>query len=390
MKAILWLLGLFTLAVCLTVTARYNEAYALLVWWPWRIQIAMNLLILLLFGAFLLGYWLVRLGVRAMALPGEVSAYRTRRRREGAQKAMHEAERFYHEGRFGQAFRSATQAYDGITRPGLAALLAARSAHAMRDTEKRQIWLDKAALYDGDTRIARLMTEAEMAVSDRHYEEAARHLEALREAGHRHLAVLRLSLQTEQGRGRWAEVARLARTLQKHNALTQEQAAPLLRRALLEQLRDAEDDLPTLQQVWQTIPESERHDAGFLLRAVPHLIGAGDESLGISAIEEALAHDWESELAVLYGRCKGADLRTQLATAERWLKDHPEDAGLLLTLGRLCMRAQLWGKAQSYFEASLSLSVSRATHLELARLAEKLDQHDSANRHYREAAALGA
>ena len=390
MKALLWLLGLFALAVGLTVFARQNEAYALIVWWPYRIQISMILLILLLILGFAVAYQLTRLVVRGMDLPGEVGAYRVRRRREAAQRSMHEAERFYHEGRYGQAFRSAVQAYDGITRPGLAALLAARAAHALRDTEKRQLCLTNAAMYDGDIRIARLMTEAEMAIADRRFDDAARHLDVLREAGHRHLAALRLALQTEQGRGRWSEVARLARTLRKHNALTPDQAAPLLRRALLEQLRDAGDDLDTLSSVWQTIPETERRDTGFLLRAIPHLIGAGDEKIALVAIEEALEHEWESELAVLYGRCQSPDLRTQLATGERWLKEHPEDAGLLLALGRLCIRGQLWGKARSYFEASLSLAQSRAAHLELARLAERLEQKDDADRHYREAAALGA
>lgn len=389
MRVILWLLGLCVLAVGLTVAARYNEAYALLVWWPYRVQIAMNLLVLLLVAGFVIAYRLVRLVVRGMEMPGEVQAYRLRRRSEQAQRAMHEAERFFYEGRYGQAFRSAAQAYEGIARPGLAALLAARSAHAMHDTERRDAWLAHAAEYDGDIRMARLMSEAEMALSERRFDDAAHHLESLRASGHRHLAVLRLSLQTEQGRGRWAEVARLARTLRKHEALTQEQAAPLLRRAQLELLRDADGDLAALERVWQSIPAQERRDPGFLLRAVPHLIGAGDEKLGIEAIEEALKQDWEPELAILYGRCKSADLRAQLATTETWLKEHPEDAGLLLALGRLCLRGQLWGKAQSYFEASLSQQASRAVHLELARLAERLGRKEEAEHHYREAASLG-
>lgn len=389
MRLILWLLGLFALAVVLTIAARYNEAYALLVWWPYRVQIAMNLLLVLLLAGFVIAYRLVRLVVRGLEMPAEVNAYRLRRRREQAEKAMFEAERFFHEGRYGQAHRSAVQAYDGVSRPGFAALLAARAAHAMRDTERRDTWLAHAAEYDGDIRMARLMTEAEMALADRRFDDAAQHLEALRTSGHRHLAVLRLSLQAEQGRGRWAEVARLARTLRKHEALTAEQAAPLLRRALLEQLRDAEGDLGTLERIWQSIPDAERRDAGFLLRGLPYLIGAGDERIAAEAIEEALKNDWEPELAVLYGRCKSADLRTQLATGERWLAAHPEDAGLLLALGRLCLRAQLWGKAQSYLEASLSQQASRAAHLELARLSEQLERKEEADRHYREAAALG-
>ena len=45
---------------------------------------------------------------------------------------------------------------------------------------------------------------------------------------------------------------------------------------------------------------------------------------------------------------------------------------LLATLGRLCAEAELWGKARSFLEASLSFEESRAAHLELARLAERL------------------
>ena len=56
---------------------------------------------------------------------------------------------------------------------------------------------------------------------------------------------------------------------------------------------------------------------------------------------------------------------------------------LLLALGRMCVRQKLWGKAQSYLEASLAIRPSRAAHLELARLFDQLERPDDANRHYR-------
>lgn len=390
MRLIFWVLALGVAAVGLTVLASSNDAYALLVWWPYRVQISANLLVLLGVLGFFVLYKLLRLLVRAFEMPGDVRVYWQGRRREKAQKAMFDAERFFHEGRYGQAFRSAVQAYDGVCRPGLAALVAARAAQAMRDTERRDTWLQQAAKYDSDVKMARLMCEAEMAIADRRFDDAAHRLDELSRNGHRHLAVLRLSLQAEQGRGRWLEVARLARTLLKHKALSPEQAAPLLRRAQLELLRDAEGDLASLEKIWQTIPEIERRDTGFLLRALPYLIGAGDKHLAIEAIQAALKHDWEPELAVLYGRCAAADLHAQLGSAEAWLKQHPADAGLLLTLGRLCLRAQLWGKAQIYFEASLSQTESRTAHLELALLAEQLERHEDAAQHFRAAAQLGA
>lgn len=78
---------------------------------------------------------------------------------------------------------------------------------------------------------------------------------------------------------------------------------------------------------------------------------------------------------------------SRIAQAERWLQQRPEDAGLLLALGRMCVRQRLWGKAQSYLEASLAVEDSQAGHLELARLDDRLERVDEANRHYRAAIA---
>lgn len=390
MRTLFWFIGLFALAVVLVIGARYNEGYALLVLPPWRLQVSLNLLLLALVASFALLYFLLRLFFRTLALPARVSAFRASRSRNSAAQALRAAGRLYMEGRFGQAYRSAESAYERSDAPGLAALIAARAAHALREYERRQQWMDKAAQHDREIRSARLMIEAEFALADRRFDEAVASLERLRQSGGRHIAALRLALQAEQGRGRWDEVARLARQLRNHHGLTQEQAAPLLRRASLEQLREAEGDLAGLQRVWDSIAKEERLDPGLLTRAVPYLIAAGDDKLGLAAIEAALAQEWEPELAALYGRCKSQDLRAQLATAEAWLRQHPDDAGLLMTLGRLCLRGQLWGKAQSYFEASLSQQASRVAHLELARLAESLERKEEAARHYRAAAELGA
>src|SRR4029434_8504248 len=78
----------------------------------------------------------------------------------------------------------------------------------------------------------------------------------------------------------------------------------------------------------------------------------------------------------------------QIERAEGWLKHHPNDAALLFALGRLCARQALWGKAQSYLEASISVEPTHNAHLELARLHEKLGNTESARRHYRESLEL--
>ena len=85
---------------------------------------------------------------------------------------------------------------------------------------------------------------------------------------------------------------------------------------------------------------------------------------------------------------RSAESRVRIERGERWLLERERDPELLVALGRLCAQAELWGKARSFLEASLSFDESRAAHLELARLAEHLDQPADAQRHYRRAAEL--
>jgi hypothetical protein len=73
----------------------------------------------------------------------------------------------------------------------------------------------------------------------------------------------------------------------------------------------------------------------------------------------ALKRKYDSHLARLYGLVRGSDPARQLQTAEGWLKEHPADPSLLLTLGRLCLQNSLWGKARDYLESSLRCSATR-------------------------------
>ena len=87
-----------------------------------------------------------------------------------------------------------------------------------------------------------------------------------------------------------------------------------------------------------------------------------------------------------YAECRLPDTTRQLDLAERWLTAHRDDAALLAALGRLCEREKLWGKAQTYLEASLALDPGWRTHVALGELFASLGRADEANAHL--AAAL--
>lgn len=390
MRALFWLIGLFSIAVGLSLAARYNEGYALFVLPPWRMEVSLNLLVVAWLAAFTLLYFLLRLVVNTLRMPGQVQAFRQRKRQEKGQRAFTEAVSSLFEGRYGQAIKSAELAASADETPGLSALVAARAAHAMNDEARFQFWLGQASKHDAQVRSARLMTQADLYCRSRDFDSALDSLETLDRGGQRHIAALRLALKVRQGAGQWQEVLRLARHLEKHKAIVTEHAAALKARANKEMMRALGHDPAGLARYFEDLPAAERRDAKMAALAARALLDAGDEVSQLAAqsiIEEALEAEWEPLLARLYGEIAVGDLRSRTARAEKWLKGHPDDAQLLMTLGRLCRDQQLWGKAESYLEAALAVEPGRAPHLELARLYDILERPDAANRHYREAAA---
>jgi HemY protein len=388
MRALLWLLILAALAVGLAVLAGSSDGYVLLVLPPWRVEMSVNLLVMLAVAGFLVGYLLLRAVLHTIGLPAAVQRFRQQRRSAKGEAALCAAMRYQVEGRYGQALKTAVLAHDTGHAPGLAALLAMRSAHALRDAERQRSWRDRLQEHDKEWRVARLMSEAEFAIEERQFDTAVKLLDELEALSGRHIAALRLQLRARQGRGDWSEVLKLVRLLEKHRALTEEQASSLKLRANREWLRILPQEAPLLMRHWHALPRGERRHPLLAQDMARALVAAGDCGNAQAIIEETIEEQWDTGLASLFADCAVGDSLGRIALAEKWLHDRPRDAQLLLTLGRLCRYQQLWGKSQSYLEASLALQPTRAAHNELAQLFDLLDRAGEANRHYRAAAAM--
>ncbi|HRF71837.1 MAG TPA: heme biosynthesis HemY N-terminal domain-containing protein [Accumulibacter sp.] len=385
MRGLLWLLALFALAVGISLAARFNDGYLLLVVPPYRIEVALTLAIFLFFAAFVLLYALLHAIGLTLSLPNRVSAFRARRRREKAAASFHEAVRLLFEGRFTQALSKAAEAYTTGQSPGMAALIAARAAQRLREPEKEKEWLDRVSVGDRKLEPARLMLQAEIAIDRSQFQDATAALQDLQNLTGRHIAALRLELRAQQGCGNWQEVLRLARLLEKREALLPEPAQEIKTKAHQESIRQLQSDKGQLLDYLRQVPARERSPRLTYTSAEAFLEhGADDEAQRL--IEKQLDTQWDSALVQLYGQVRGSDLTSCIARAEKWLPQHPDDPRLLLTLGRLCVAQRLWGKAQIYLEASLSLHDQRAVRLELARLFERTERSDEAMPHYRAAA----
>jgi HemY protein len=257
MRGLLWLLALFTLAVGLSMAARFNDAYILMVLPPWRVEVSLNLAVTVLLGSFLLLYAALRGIALTLSLPGRVRDYRERRRQAKASAIFQEAVRLLFEGRFGHALKKAAEAHAAGEAPGLAALIAARAAQRMREPGKQEAWLDRATLDDARTEAARLMLEAEMCLDARRFEDAVAVLARLQVIAGRHIAALRLELRAQQGCGNWDEVLRITRQLEKRDAMAAEVARELKLKAHQENVAQRQGDVARLRSYLGKVPGNE-------------------------------------------------------------------------------------------------------------------------------------
>jgi HemY protein len=386
MRGLLWFLAVATAAVALALFARYQGGYVLLVTPPWRVEVSLVLFIIALVALFAALYSITRAASTMLRMPATVAAYRERQREQKGMAALRGAWRAFFEGRYGRAEKLAAQAYALDESPGVSALLAARAAHSMRDGDRRDLWLTRAENVPHEDRKANLATRAELLLDDRRYEEARAVLRELDGLAPKHVATLRLQLRAEQGLQNWDEVVRLVRALEKKQALSPEIAAQVRSSAVIESVRRRAMDAEGLEAYWRNLPPAERMQSRIALEVARRFVRLGSCRRVHELVREALQREWDPALVLVLGECRAEDALARLSQAERWLQARPHDAALLLTLARLCEQCELWGKARSYYEASLSEQPSRLAHLELARLVDGHGDPNGAACHFRAAA----
>jgi HemY protein len=394
-KVAFWLLALFFIAVAVALGARYSSGYVLIVSPPYRIELSLNLLVAILLALLFIAYFAVRLVVIASRLPAEVSDFRARQRREKAHAAMMDGLRAFFEGRYAKAERvcaAALEMEQSSAMTAINATIAARSAHELRRYSHRDEFIAKAESSAPDEITLRLMTHAELLLDEHRSEEALNLLSALRRTtatrDRPHTAALRLELKAQQLSKDWVAVLDLLLQLERRNALDMSLVTQWRRHAHLEGFKSRTQDARALKEYWQNISPSDKKDSKLAAAAADTYAALGDCAAAHQIIEQSLDDHWDSELAQLYGECVGNDVIRQIERAEAWLRSHPNDAPLLLALGKLCAHCELWGKAQNYLEASLSVEPSYIAHLALARLYETIGRPEPAKDHYQKGLEL--
>jgi len=388
MRFAIWSLVLAALAVGIALFAEKSTGYVVIVSSPWRIELSVNLFVFLVVAGYFAFYFLSRLVATLIAIPGRVRAYRAEREKNLHRHALNDALLAFFQGRYASAEKSAADALAGDETKGVAAIIAARSAHELGRFSEREQFLDQAKGNVPGVDQARLTTLADLLVSQGRHEEALAVLKDLSARDSRNLRLLRLKLQAEQALRNWDEVLATVGSLVKLGGLGPDEASAARRAAHLGNLNRKANDPAALESYWKQLPADMRVDPAVAATAARYHLALGGTAAAQSIIEQALEREWSPSLVALYGESAGTDALPQIERAEKWLRLHARDPALLLALGKLCMRQGLWGKAQSYIEASLALEPTHDGHMTLAALMEQLGKHQEAVQHFRRSAEL--
>lgn len=383
MRWLFWSLLILGLAIGVSLLAGENTGYVLIKTPTYRIETSLNFLIILISLSFICLHLALRLFNYTRHLPATVRAYKESLRKKAGHQALLQSLHALVEGRYELAEKTASKALSLGEDAGLSALIGARAAHKLGRKARRDYFLSEAEHLAPKAAVARLLTQSEMLLDDQQYQLALTILQRLAAIEPNHQQALSMELKVQTRLKNWERVLTILKLLEKNDVIETLKIKEIRLQAHLALIKRYAQDASSLNNYWKKLSEEDQFNERLVLTAVPLLIEAGAHDEAAKILEMNLTKHWSSALVRLLGKSVTTDPSKQLQQAEYWLMNHPHDADLLETLGKLCVRLQLWGKAESYYEASLSVEPSATMHLALAKLLEQKGQLTIANQHYR-------
>lgn len=282
------------------------------------------------------------------------------------------------EGNWGTAKKLLTRSAKKNTKPIINYLAAAHASNELGQVKEAEALLKKAYESTPESDFAVGIAQTQIQVYQGQYEAALATLIRLKKQQPTHPFVLKQLKAVYLKLEDWQQLIKLIPTLRKElkeneselkalelsswNNLFLQKTEELLNR------NQVDNATEVLAALWKSVPDKISNDAAIVATYAQQLIKLKQSAEGETLLRITLNQHWHNELVALYGIVKGANPTEQLLHAENWLKERPNNATLLLALGRLSLQNELWGKALEYFEASRRLHHTKESMAELCRL----------------------
>jgi len=326
------------------------------------------------------GYFLARTLIGAASARARLAQIRAERRKRRAREDTQRGLLDLAAGNWKSAEELLSRSAPDADSPAANYLVAARAADLLDAVDRRDEWLARAQEDAPGERAAALVTLAEMQMRRGQDDSALRTLEQLDASGDLNSRGLELMARLYQKLGRGAPLLALGPRLRSAKELPESQVNELLAHVQLEEIRAAGEraDKARLEKAWADLPRGLRRMPQSIAAYARSAMSCQDHPAAEKALRELIDGQADAAAIRLYGDLALSDPLTPLERAEAWLRKRPDDAELLATCARLCLRAELFGKARSYLEASIARRPSQENSLILADLLEQMGEHTRA------------
>jgi HemY protein len=367
-------------AVALGLNLALEPGYVVISRGPWMVRVNLALFAVALIVGFMAAYVLLRSGVRAWSAPQRLRVRLAEHRRRRARRWLAEGLVALSEGDWTRAERRLTRDVARSDAPLLNYLGAARAAHSLGSETRRAEYLRRAEACTPRDPVAVGLTRAQIELESRQTRPALATLTELRRHAPGNRRVNELMVQTLEEAGEWQRLLDLLPELRRRRMLSEAKADTLAGQACARLLEVAaqSSDAEAAVRCWEGLPSGLRLGEESVYTYARALVRAGRGPDAEPVLAAALERTWSGRLAHLYGLVASADGQRQLARAERWLRGREQDPMLLLTLGRLCLRHRLWGKARRYLETSVAAAPCPEAYRLLAEVHARLDERAAA------------
>ena len=421
MRAALWLLALFGVAVATALFAGNNQGTVTLFWPPYRVDLSLNMVVLLL----VLGFATLHAALRALAalleLPHQARRWRLQQKERAMYTALLDAFTQLLGGRFLRSRKAALAALEqehalneagqpaahGSPLRTLAHLVAAETSHALQDRPRRDQHLAQSLEHASqrrggspELREGVQMRSARWCLDDRDADAALERLASLPQGAARRTLALRIRLKATRLAGQTREALDTARLLGKHRAFSADAARSLVRGLAIELINQAHDPAQ-LQATWQSLEAADRAIPELAIHAAQRLARLGGDAQQVrlwllpvwqqlvdrpDSLPEQHALKLIDALEAGLGDVDAA----WLARIEAAQQANPRDTRLQYLAGKVCLQRQLWGKAQQLLSQAApqlrDAGLRRSAWQHLAELAEQRGDTQAAAQAWKHAA----
>ena len=415
-------MGLFAVAVAVALFAGNDPGTVTLYWPPHRVDLSLNLFLLLIALVFVTLHLALRTLSAFFGIPRQARRWRLQQRERAMQAALLDSFSHLLGGRYIRARKAAelvASLEQAVARSGetlvyaervrtLSHLLAAESAHALQDRTLREkhfrLALDHAQARDAlDMRDGVQLRAARWALDDRDAAKSMEWLDLMPQGASRRTIALRLRFKAARMAARPLQALEMARLLTKHRAFSEVAGKSIARGLAIEHLNSAHDPVQ-IQRAWDELEPAEREMPDVAMQAAQRLLELeGDAATSrhwllpvwnrMQEQPEALSLGQKVRLVRTleagFGSNGQAPDGQWLARIEAAQMANPRDAALQYLAGVVCMRLSLWGKAQQMLKQSLALlqdaGLKRDAWRALAAMAEQRQDAPTATEAYRQA-----